>query len=453
MFSISEKVVVEIAPGNLRYEADKGFSFCRDAYVLDDADNDSSGYSATMFYASEEDGTRVLKPYCKCNDAISLGGSVHEGLDEWRVLTAEEWSYLFLERPASVVCGQRDARFLRCTVCGTPGVLLFPDVFKMPDEVQTIHRTSINNINTQPRRYKLGYKEWVLLRHAGCAFLPAAGFGEGDWYGDMEIQAVNKVCSYWTATVFEKGGKVESQNCFVLGTREPYMANPLKCGVTWDNLEQAVNTVRLVREVSSEQPAEAPLPCRFVLSIDYVNDVIYNIPDTEELLERFEIDVNTDPLYEVLEEYGGIDGIAYDCGEDRCPYINSIECLRLITCENVDDGWMDAVNPYDEKYQTAGEFTENDVDFTPAFYEPLQTGLTFAGTMPKCQNNFELQIPEGEVFDPHQLRISNLTAYTGADMDVEYAGKKLRFLGMGQGDEDRNYFEDTVIYLDGEIVK
>lgn len=192
-----------------------------------------------------------------------------------------------------------------------------------------------------------------------------------------------------------------------------------------------------------------------VLSINYINDTIYSINDVEPLMQVFGIDELTiENIKTVLEdEDTDVQSLGSEYSDEgRTPYVTSIEGIRLIACPDGEDYWVDAANGWDEACKVIAEYEEGDVCFTPAFYEPIDMGITIAGTMPECQNNFALPLADDETFDPKLLRISKSLDGDEGEMHVEYRGQTLKFLGMGRGDEDRDYFEYTTIYLNGDII-
>lgn len=384
--------------------------------------------------------------------------------DEWRLLTTDEWMYLLKERKASTVCGMNNARFLLCTVRGKKGMILFPDDFTMPDGIQTIHATSINNRTLKFNRYQLGYLEYEALKQNGCVFLEAGGaFETYSWSDDFNI--IRNAGCYWTSTPDEEDEENlmalffgEYDMCFNDGTQ---VLKTDSCGK--DLFSNSVRLVKNVRASKTKTVKEAETQHTeksYLVSINYRNDTVYDIEDVEGLKESLEIDkITAETLAPALDEYGD-QGLGSEYSEEgRDPHITSVECIRLITCPGGETNWVEAANlrdiEMDGKTITPAsiEFTEDEIQFTPAFYEPLKKGMTIAGVMPECQNNFMLYLEEGEIFDPSQLSVSKMQGNEeGAEMHVEYKGKPLKFMGMGRGDEDRDYFVCSTIFLDGQVI-
>ena len=113
-------------------------------------------------------------------------------------LTKEEWNYLLFERPASTVNGVENARFMKCTIQDSKGLLIFPDKFTWNASAGSeTTATAVNNPNADfsitysrtPSGYLTG------SNYGGCIFLRADGRRDG-------TNSVNAGTYgyYWTAT-------------------------------------------------------------------------------------------------------------------------------------------------------------------------------------------------------------------------------------------------------------
>lgn len=103
------------------------------------------------------------------HNPISNGGN-QAGL--WRVLTKDEWNYVFYTRNASTVGGINNARYVNATVNGVNGIILFPDVYDHPAYLPyplQINTDAYYGINTYSS------EAWNAMESLGCVFLPAAG--------------------------------------------------------------------------------------------------------------------------------------------------------------------------------------------------------------------------------------------------------------------------------------
>ena len=125
-------------------------------------------------------------------------------------------TYVLRTRNASKVGKVENARFIRATVDGVCGIILFPDYFKWPDSIRTP-----KNINETPGAYsdnKYSVQQFKTLEDLGVVFLPAAGSRR---QGTLKCDGVSGF--YWTgdydtpstadAVEFSEG-TVATQNIF-----------------------------------------------------------------------------------------------------------------------------------------------------------------------------------------------------------------------------------------------
>ena len=97
----------------------------------------------------------------------------------WRVLTSDEWTYLFNTRSASFLNATDNARYTKAKVNDVYGVILFPDSYTHPEGLPlpvsgSINATDANGWNNNT----YDAADWSKLETAGCVFLPAAGYRE-----------------------------------------------------------------------------------------------------------------------------------------------------------------------------------------------------------------------------------------------------------------------------------
>jgi hypothetical protein len=112
----------------------------------------------------------------------------------WRVLTGDEWRYLFLTRTASTINGTGNARYTTAYLFGSiHGVILFPDVYTHPDDVPL--PTNINSYSGWATANQYTAEQWDKMEAAGCVFLPAAGYRAGE-----NVLYANAYCEYWSST-------------------------------------------------------------------------------------------------------------------------------------------------------------------------------------------------------------------------------------------------------------
>ena len=123
-------------------------------------------------------------------NAIS-NGSNKPGL--WRTLTPAEWLYIINQRSASTVNGTANARYCKAVVNGTYCIILFPDAYVHPAEVdQPV------NINTESASFSsnvISTTNWARMEEAGCVLIPGAGFRQG-----TSVSDAGSVGYYWTTS-------------------------------------------------------------------------------------------------------------------------------------------------------------------------------------------------------------------------------------------------------------
>lgn len=117
--------------------------------------------------------------------AITNGGN-QRGL--WRTLTRQEWDNLF---------NRGDNTWARATVCGTSGIILFPDNWASPSDISHLscgpnHQFESNIITD----------EWIKFEAAGCIFLPVTGYRNHIQQNDT--WKINQTSSgfYWSSSFY-----------------------------------------------------------------------------------------------------------------------------------------------------------------------------------------------------------------------------------------------------------
>lgn len=110
---------------------------------------------------------------------------------DFEALTADEWWYLFKERPRA------DILFAHATVDAVRGLIILPDNWQTPtglniitskamgmewDEKELKYAHSSDTFNGYAQN-KLTQQQWLLLEYAGAVFLPATNDNDGyGWY-------------------------------------------------------------------------------------------------------------------------------------------------------------------------------------------------------------------------------------------------------------------------------
>ena len=123
----------------------------------------------------------------------------------WRTPTSAEWYYLFETRTTRATgltapnSTNNNARFCHATVCGVPGIILFPDSYTHPESGVSIQNLNANGAYADNN---ILATSWTAMQAAGAVFLPACGYrdcqndnryrpGYGGWYSEGR---------YWSST-------------------------------------------------------------------------------------------------------------------------------------------------------------------------------------------------------------------------------------------------------------
>ena len=138
-------------------------------------------------------------------NAISNGGNV---TGKWRTLTAgsnSEIDSLFAQRttittnmPSGTNRGQ--ARYIKATIGGVEGIMLFPDNYEHPIDVTVSGSGSrtynVTSTTTYFKSFEVGISDWAKMEAAGTVFLPTAGHRESG----VNITDAGEAAFYWTAS-------------------------------------------------------------------------------------------------------------------------------------------------------------------------------------------------------------------------------------------------------------
>ncbi len=162
------------------------------------------------------------------------GNTISDGY-KWRTLSYSEWLYVFNTRiSGSTVNSISNARYTIAVIKiddkAVNGIILFPDGITLENS----DVTSWGQINGISQITNCTSAQWVNLAAKGCAFLPAAGFRDGN-----SLRDVNTCCYYWSSSSNTEDVYYAFSVCL-----NSYELNPAKkytrpCGLS----------VRLVREV------------------------------------------------------------------------------------------------------------------------------------------------------------------------------------------------------------
>ena len=219
-FSVSATQEVRFSRGNLQYQASTDtWRFAENQYDRVGSDNSlisstNDGWIDLFGYGTSgwNSGASAYQPYSASNsysayissdltgnyaeadwgvhNAISNGGN-QAGM--WRTMTRTEWSYLLFNRSASTVNGTADARYAKAVVNGVNGLILFPDTYTHPSDVDA--PANINNSAATYNGNTYGTAHFEKMQSAGAIFLPCTGRRNSG-----QIMDINDNGYYWAST-------------------------------------------------------------------------------------------------------------------------------------------------------------------------------------------------------------------------------------------------------------
>lgn len=143
----------------------------------------------------------VYEPYCEWGQNPDLITRLGEG---WRTLSHTEWDYLLTTRPASMVNGVANARFVKGRLQGVAGLFLFPDIFAYDGD--SVFGSAINDGTADYEGVAIG-SEMEELQALGLVFLPACGLRWG-----TDIDGTAHLGAYWCSAAAEDGSDALTLN-------------------------------------------------------------------------------------------------------------------------------------------------------------------------------------------------------------------------------------------------
>lgn len=196
----------------------------------------STSTTGIHYWPGNADGNCMVGEYKYADwgvfNAISNGGNQPE---MWRTLTRDEQEYLYCTRSASTVNGVDNARYVKATVNGVYGIIVFPDVYTHPTEVTL--PTGMNELTTSYATNVYSAAQWTSMEANGCIFLPAAGYRTGS----NTYHSVGILGQYYSSTV----NYVAEGSAFL--PRVLHFENEAFT-VEWNHSYYNANAVRLVRD-------------------------------------------------------------------------------------------------------------------------------------------------------------------------------------------------------------
>ena len=201
LFSVGPSSKIYFSRGNLQYRAsDHTFQFAEDQWVRIGANNSniSSNYAGWIDLFGWGTGNEPTNTGTN-NDFVDWGeNSIENGGNKpgiWRTMTKEEWNYVMNNRETSTIGGVENARYAKAKVNNVRGIVLFPDTYENPNEIE-IQTITINNPNGSFDDNVYSENQWSILEEKGCVFLPVTGNRE-----ETTVQYLDNGF-YWSSSMF-----------------------------------------------------------------------------------------------------------------------------------------------------------------------------------------------------------------------------------------------------------
>ena len=202
----------------------------QEPWITQNGTVDLFGWVGTDFRSNKITG---IAEYGICTDLgasfapVEFGGRVlmHEWGSligqNWFTLSIDEWAYLLSSRGTEghAACSSLTeegnsavARYLKATVVGVSGLIIFPDDFTWPADVEMKSdlvvwkdtAPKLNHSGIQYYRVTFTAEEWGKMEEAGCVFLPAAGYRDNnlvsDFSGVSDPSSKGPKGRYWSST-------------------------------------------------------------------------------------------------------------------------------------------------------------------------------------------------------------------------------------------------------------
>lgn len=275
-FSVAANKKVQFSSGNLQYHTgNRTWRFAEHQYDYIGEDNINVGDTAKKIWI-DMFGWSTDNSNNNYGVNPSNANKDYEGLfvdwgtlfsNEWYTLSKDEWQYLLHNRQNAPSLQQL------ASIEETFGILLFPDDWIMPNEVNISEPDEYG-------RHPYTIEDWRLLEAAGAVFLPAAGRRTGGWGNVINKDQIkeqekldekgfyrnqhntNEYCYYWTSTPNNTNNTVYYIiNCKSFGNDQYEYALPQ----LWYEKGRYGQSVRLVRECVKADAPQA-LPSTFSVS-------------------------------------------------------------------------------------------------------------------------------------------------------------------------------------------
>ena len=199
VFSVAKDRQVTFSQGNLQYfPAANLWKFAATQY--EQMGNSNKYLSPTyrnwvdLFGWSAENTTAPLGVSTSVDNADYSGDFVDWGMAEicgdepgtWRMLTGEEWSYLFYRRQNA------KKLYSKGSINGLRGMIILPDDWQLPEGLY--FTAAPNNLNMELDINAYTSEQWQQMERAGAVFLPVMGRRDGTLVGYLDEYG-----GYWLA--------------------------------------------------------------------------------------------------------------------------------------------------------------------------------------------------------------------------------------------------------------
>lgn len=233
LFSVSANQQVQFSKGNLQYQASSSsWRFAPQQYDVIGAaagnttasssrssqsdfidlfnygcsgqGTDYPPYSLSAHYTGSIEGTNYdwgVKNNTALNNTLAATDPLKTNTNTWRTLTNAEWAYLITDRGGrtSTVNGVENVSYAKATVCGQPGLLLFPDVFVWPPSVDVYPLFNVNSASFASTSYNA--QQWAALEAMNVIFLPTCGHRLSE---SSSVEYVTSRGLYWSSTITDR---------------------------------------------------------------------------------------------------------------------------------------------------------------------------------------------------------------------------------------------------------
>lgn len=191
--SVSSSKIMFFATGNLCFDSSaNSWKIAAHQYDIASDASDLFAWTANSSGSGSDEADSETFNDWGANTVLSSDGTVSYPAGTWTTPRAEDFRYIVNSRKCSTVGKTENARYVKATVCGIPGLLIFPDEFTWPSDLSLPAKINVYNADFASNIYT--EDQFTLLDAEGVAFLPCAGFKK-----DGAKAGVNIYGFYWTS--------------------------------------------------------------------------------------------------------------------------------------------------------------------------------------------------------------------------------------------------------------